>query len=100
MHSNQLVIGNERKYLEIAAQYGLDTLDITSHIVEQFLDSFEEPRASSETEMQHFDQSTITQLRWLSYDLNQSFEIIVQSNRLIRRFICMICYSLKHLLCF
>jgi len=85
--SNQLILGNEIKYLNIAAQYGLNTLDITSHIVEQLLNSPCRTLSVTEEQQSALDLSMIQQLKWLSFDLNQSFEIIKQSNRLIRRFI-------------
>jgi hypothetical protein len=85
--SNQLIHGNETKYLSLAAQYGLDTLAITSHIVDQLLDPSCENSSFTEAQQPKPDESIIQQLRWLSFDLNQSFEIIKQSNRLIRRFI-------------
>jgi len=85
--SNKDILGNEIKYLNIATQYGLNTLDITSHIVEQLLDTPLNNSSVTEEQQSTFDLSMIQQLKWLSYDLNQSFEIIKQSNRLIRQFI-------------
>lgn len=84
--SNPSVIGREREALRLAAEHGLDTVAITAHIVEQICDvAF--PSTLSEEQRTQFDMSLIEQLKWLSYDLNQSFEIIKQSNKLIRRFI-------------
>lgn len=79
--------------MQWAAEHGLDCVAITAHIVEQICD-VAVPNTLSEEQRTHFDSSLIEQLKWLSYDLNQSFEIIKQSNKLIRRFIRMTSCSL------
>lgn len=77
--------------MKIATDFGLNSNEITSHIVEQYLDSSEyNKNNNNEQQQSNFEVSIIEQLRWLSFDENQSFEIIRQSNRLIRRFICML----------
>lgn len=73
--------------------YGLNTNEITSHILEQYLDSSENENTNNNNNksVERFDDVfLIHQLKWLSFDESQSFEIIKQSNRLIRRFICML----------
>jgi hypothetical protein len=96
--SDPAVIGRERDLLRLAADYGLDCTAITAHIVEHICD-VPLPDHLSEEQILQFDNSLIEQLKWLSYDLNQSFEIIKQSNKLIRKFICMIFVYLSFFIC-
>jgi hypothetical protein len=85
------VVGKEAEYLKIARDHGLDTLAIMTHIVDLLLDSFDEHQKNyvsmDEKELEIVDQNLINLLRWLSYDEKQSFEILKQSNRLIRKFL-------------
>jgi hypothetical protein len=85
------VVGKEKEYLNVARDHGLDTLAIMSHVVDLLLDSFDDNKinynALDEKQLDILDNNLIQQLKWLSYDEMQSFEILNQSNRLVRKFL-------------
>jgi hypothetical protein len=62
-----------------------------THIVDLLLDSFEDNKkyydSLDDKELEILDGNLIHQLKWLSYDEKQSFEILKQSNRLVRKFL-------------